>query len=236
MTLLIRTWNVFHGNASPPRRAGFLRRMVELATSDDPDVLCLQEVPIWALRRLGAWSGMTVIGAVARPAARPGAISTWITGLNQGLFRSGLAGQANAVLVNHARDASDLGSEQISDPRRERRIVQAVRLERSPSVLVANLHATNDFGNPAVPRAEARRAASFVARLARPGEATVLAGDFNVDDPRLDGYSAPLEGIDDVLVRHATVCERAVWPRERRMQDGLLLSDHAPVDCVVEVP
>ena len=235
MMLLVRTWNVFHGNASPPRRAGFLRRMVELATSDDPDVLCLQEVPVWALRRLGSWSGMTSIGAVARPAARPGAISTWVTGLNQGFFRSGLAGQANAVLVPRSRKVSDLGSEQISAPRRERRIVQAVRLEGHPSVVVANLHATNDFRDPDVPRAEAQRSTRFVERLARPGEATVVAGDFNVADPLLEGFSAPLEGIDDVLVRNASIRERMVWPRELRMQDGVVLSDHAPLDCLVEV-
>jgi len=32
--LLVRTWNVFHGNAHPPRRKGFLRKMVELASAD----------------------------------------------------------------------------------------------------------------------------------------------------------------------------------------------------------
>jgi endonuclease/exonuclease/phosphatase family metal-dependent hydrolase len=31
----------------------FLERMIELATADQPDVLCLQEVPPWALERLG---------------------------------------------------------------------------------------------------------------------------------------------------------------------------------------
>ena len=35
--MLIRTWNVFHGNAHPPQRRAFLREAVELAVSDEPD-------------------------------------------------------------------------------------------------------------------------------------------------------------------------------------------------------
>jgi hypothetical protein len=66
--LLIRTWNLFHGNAVPPERHAFLEEMVRLATADDPGVVCLQEVPIWALLYLEVWSGMTTVGAVA---ARP---------------------------------------------------------------------------------------------------------------------------------------------------------------------
>ena len=120
MRLLVRTWNVFHGNVHPPRRAGFLRRMIELATADQPDVVCLQELPVWGLQRLEGWSGMQSVSAVARPAIRPGLVTAWITGLNQGLFRSGIAGQANAVLVDRRHDAADLGSAQISAPGRER--------------------------------------------------------------------------------------------------------------------
>jgi endonuclease/exonuclease/phosphatase family metal-dependent hydrolase len=42
--LLVRTWNLFHGNTLPPGRKAFLREMVRLASSDRPDVLCLQEI------------------------------------------------------------------------------------------------------------------------------------------------------------------------------------------------
>ena len=235
MQLHVRTWNVFHGNAHPPRRAGFLRRMVELASSDAPDVLCLQELPVWSLPRLGGWAGMTAFGAVARPALPPGAVTTWITGLNQGLFRSGLVGQANAILVDERHRATDLGHARISDGGRERRIVHAVRVEHGTTLVVGNLHASNVFHDPALPRAEARRAQAFLERSARSGEPIVLAGDFNVTDPHLDGYSYPGDGIDDVLVRGASIRNVAIWPLERRMQDGVVLSDHAPVDCVLEV-
>lgn len=243
MRLHVRTWNVFHGNAHPPRRAGFLRRMIELATVDEPDVLCLQEVPSPALARLAGWSGMRSFGAVARPAFRPGRVAHWITGLNPGLFRSALSGQANAILVHRRFGADDLGHERISDPGRERRLVHAVRLSapgggagaRAIRVVVANLHASNEHRDPAVPRAEAERARAFAERLAGPGETVVLAGDFNVADPRLDGYAGRVEGIDHVLVRDARLVEVASWPPRRRRQGGVVFSDHAPVDAVLEV-
>ena len=41
--------------------------MVRLAAGDDPDVVCLQEVPAWALGRLERWSGMTAVAALAAP-------------------------------------------------------------------------------------------------------------------------------------------------------------------------
>lgn len=235
MRLHVRTWNVFHGNAEPPRRNGYLRTMIDLAIEDSPDVLCLQELPVWALGRLGRWSGMATFAAVARRPLCMGPVPGWLTRAHQGLFRSGLAGQANAILVTSGRAVDDLGHTQVSDGRRERRVVHAVRLTAKPSVVVANLHATNDFRDPGVPRAEAARAQAFVDALAEPGEAVVIAGDFNVTDPQLHGFSAPGDGIDDVLVRDARAIEVTVWPRERRTRNGVVLSDHAPVDCVVEV-
>ena len=63
MSLLVRTWNLFHGNASPPERHGFLEQMIRLATEDGPDVLCLQELPVWAL-------SASAIGAGCRSSAR----------------------------------------------------------------------------------------------------------------------------------------------------------------------
>ena len=68
----IRTWNVFHGRSHPPGRTLYLERMVGFVTEDRPEILCLQEVPPWALARLGEWSGMAVFGEVAaRPSIGP---------------------------------------------------------------------------------------------------------------------------------------------------------------------
>jgi endonuclease/exonuclease/phosphatase family metal-dependent hydrolase len=233
--LLVRSWNVFHGNAHPPRRKGFLRTMVELAAGDAPDVLCLQEVPVWALPRIDDWSGMASFGAITRPPLWLGPLSTWLTRVHQGLFRSGLAGQANAILVAPRHAASDLGHERIAEDGRERRLVQAVRLD-DLGVVVGNLHASNEFADPSIPRAELERARTFVEGHAKPGEIVVLAGDFNVREPRVDGYTTGGDAIDHVLVRGASSGKVEAWPAERRTYGGIVLSDHPPVECVVEVP
>ncbi len=104
MALLVRTWNVFHGNAVPPERAAYLEEMVRLAAADGPDVVCLQELPVWALGRLEDWSGMAAVGAVAAPPRLgplrwPAALGRLVTGANHGLLRSAVTGQANAMLV-----------------------------------------------------------------------------------------------------------------------------------------
>jgi endonuclease/exonuclease/phosphatase family metal-dependent hydrolase len=208
--LLIRTWNLFHGNAKPPERHAFLEPMVRLAVADEPDVLCLQEVPVWALARLAEWSGMQALGAVAQPprlgplpiSPRAGAS---ITSLNHGLFRSAVSGQANAVLLRN--DAVVLAAEQVALNGRlfrerqarwlglglvarlawakERRAVQAVRarLADGRTILVANLHATSYPADQRLADAEVLRAAVFADTLADPGDIVVLAGDFNV--PRM---------------------------------------------------
>jgi endonuclease/exonuclease/phosphatase family metal-dependent hydrolase len=111
-------------------------------------------------------------------------------------------------------------------------------------VLAANLHATS-FHDKRVPDAELLRAATFVDALARPGEPVILGGDFNVttvSSPTLRalggpewGFSPAGPGIDHVLVRGLRVVEgERHWPDERRRQGAALLSDHAPVEAVVE--
>lgn len=235
MPLLVRSWNVFHGNTQPPGRRGHLREMVDLAVADGPDVLCLQELPVWSLPLLGAWSDMQSEAAVARPPLWPGALASWITRLNQGLFRSAISGQANAVLVRRDHAVEDLGKRTISQRGRERRVVQAVRIDGR--LVLANLHATNDFRRADVPRAEVERARAFAESLARAGEPILLAGDFNVPSIALDGYSPAGEGIDQILVRGTPATRLRVWPRERRVANGVVLSDHAPVELWVgELP
>lgn len=229
---LVRTWNLFHGNADPPRRRGHLREMLRLASADAPDVLCLQELPVWALPAIDDWSGgMHRFGVVTRPPLWPGPIAGWVTRLHQGLFRSGLAGQANAILLAPQLVGHDLGHGRISDHGRERRVVQAVRVDGLG--VVANLHASNELTRPAIPTAELERARAFAEERALPGETVVIAGDVNLRKAVLDGYSPPGAGIDHVLVRGAPAGPLVVWERERRTMGGVVLSDHAPVELVV---
>jgi endonuclease/exonuclease/phosphatase family metal-dependent hydrolase len=209
--LLIRTWNLFHGNAKPPERQAFLEQMVRLISTGDPDVACLQELPAWALPHLEEWSGMTAVGAVAQP-ARFGPLPIGadlgraITSLNHGLFRSAVAGQANAILLAAGarvlrQDALTLNAPTFRRAQsewlglgliarlawaKERRVVQAVRarLRDGTAVLVGNLHATSYPADQRLADAELLRAAVFVDAAAEPDDVCILAGDFNVSASR----------------------------------------------------
>ena len=259
--MLVRTWNLFHGNTLPPQRRSFLDEMIALATADDPDVLCVQEVPAWALGRF------TVGDIAARPTIGPlpssASLGRRITSLNNGLLRSAFSGQGNAVAV--ARRLRVLADDRLElNPRRfrakearrlrlglltrnawakERRVVQTVRLggEDGRTYLVANMHCTS-LPDRRIAQAELLRAATFATSEARPDDVVVLAGDLNLTGAAAVmrdltgpewGFSAAGPGIDHVLVRGADTSSPRRWPTERRRLHGHLLSDHAPVEVEI---
>jgi len=253
--VLIRSWNLFHGNTSPPGSSVHLREMVELASADRPDVLALQEVPVWALGELDRWSGMTAVGDVAqRPRFGPVLIAAGLgrrlTDLNPGRLRSAFSGQGNAILLGQGRrvvshgvvtlnpasfrraQARRLGLDLVTRLAwsKERRICQVVRL--SEGLVVANLHATGSLGDPRIPAAELRHAVPLIEAFARAGDTVVIAGDFNALAAHwvLDGYSEPGPGIDHIAVRGVSSSAIRVWPDERRLVEGMLLSDHPPIE------
>jgi len=228
VALLVRSWNLFHGNASPPRRRSYLREMLRLATADEPDVLCLQEVPVWAVGRLGRWCGMLEFPAIARKGLPTVRLAGWATRRHNGLLRSAIAGQANVILVATAHTTEDLGSEKVSHLGLERRVCQASRIDGA--LVVVNTHLSN-LGHGQ--RDELERTLEFAEAIARPGEPLVLAGDLNLREVQVAGFSPPGPGIDHVLVRGAPASTLAVWPEERRRQNGIVLSDHAPVEVRV---
>ena len=233
---------------------------MRLATADGPDALCLQEVPVWALSRLEGWGGMQSFGVVAsRPKLISAELGRLLTELNHGFFRSAFTGQANAILLAPA--LRPVGKDSIVlNPRsfrraeakrlgldfrtrlgwaKERRVCQAVRMEADGRFLsVANLHASRVDRRCA--DAELQRAADFAESFAQPGDTLVLAGDFNIGPgtsetlKRLEGYSEPIPGIDQVLVKGTETLGTEKWPPERRTVDGRLLSDHAPVETRFE--
>ena len=260
--MLVRTWNVFHGNAVPRERRSYLKQMVRLASEDGPDVLCLQEIPAWALSRLAGWSGMTA--AAATVAARPplGAwLGRWITRVDNARLRAAFAGQGNAILV--ARHLEPLERRTIvlnplslrlkaawrlrlglgSQIRwaSERRICQRVRVRAGDrTFVVANLHVSN-HPDRRIRDVELERAFAFVGS---PDEPTIFAGDFNrspetspvfSDLIERGGYSGAGPTIDHVIVRGAAVAGTVLWPEERRRVDGRLLSDHAPVEVRLDL-
>jgi endonuclease/exonuclease/phosphatase family metal-dependent hydrolase len=259
--MLVRTWNLFHGNSVPVQRRAFLDEMLRLATADDPDVLCLQEVPAWALGRftVGDVAARPTLGPLPIPAVAGRAL----TAPNHGLLRSAFAGQGNAVrlssrlrLLEHrvlvlndrafrAEQARRFGLGVVARLAwaKERRIAQLLRLERPDgrTLALANLHATSS-ADKRIPDAEVLRAAVSLSGIAREGEPVVLAGDLNVRgdaSPALaeltgpGGFSPALPGIDHVLVRGAESSPPRRWPDERRAWEGRLLSDHAPVEVEI---
>jgi len=222
--VLIRSWNVYHGRSHPAGRRGYLRATIELATADRPDVLCLQELPLWSLPRLGTWSGMQAFAARTKRAPLGALAGRAVTAAHQGFLRSAFTGQANAILVHPDHRAEGLGSLVISDRRHHPRVCQAVRVD---GLVVANIHASG-----AVAQRQVNRALAWLADLVHHDEPVVLAGDFNAS-LTLSGFSPPHGGIDDVLVRGAEATQLLVWPLERRRQNGVVLSDHAPVELTV---
>jgi endonuclease/exonuclease/phosphatase family metal-dependent hydrolase len=262
--VLIRSWNLFHGNSCPPGRTSYLEEMVSLASADRPDVLLLQEVPVWALGRLGRWSGMTAVADVAQrprlgPLPIPAELGRRLTALDPGRFRSAFAGQGNAILLGEALRAAAHEVLTLNPPEfrraearrlgldvlarlawaKERRICQVVRALRDGGtpLVVANVHATSSPGDPRIPEAELLRAAAWVDSFAQEGDVVVLGGDFNVEAQTgalLSGYSDPGPRIDHLLVRGADWSPLRVWSDERRRRDGILLSDHAPIE--LEIP
>lgn len=230
--MLVRSWNVFHGNTLPPGRRSHLEEMIRLATSDRPDVLCLQEVPPWSLPHLPGWSGMVERHVVTRRGPLGARLGGAITRLNNGFFRSRLGGQANAILLAPGLEPTEHHSLRIDERRSEPRFCHAVKLDR---LVVGNLHATSDIRHPEIPASEIVRAEAFVTAIAG-GLPCVLAGDFNLRAQHLrelHGWSALGPGIDHVLVRGLGASPLSVWPLERRRQNGLVLSDHAPVEVTV---
>jgi endonuclease/exonuclease/phosphatase family metal-dependent hydrolase len=208
--------------------------MIRLATADGPDVLCLQELPLWALPRLQRWSGgMVARWSVARRPWLPAWAAGWITRLHQGLFRSAISGQANAILLRPPLAVREHRERQISKGRRERRVCHVVRAD---GLVVGNLHASSDARHRDVAAAELLRALELVDETAQDGDVSVLAGDFNLwphELPAVAGWSAYGPGIDHVLVRGAAAASLTVWPDGRRAYGDRLLSDHAPVETTV---
>jgi endonuclease/exonuclease/phosphatase family metal-dependent hydrolase len=205
--VIVRTWNLFNGNTFPPQRKAFLREMVELVTADRPDVVCLQEIPAWALSRVGGWAGMQAVTARAKrprfgPIPIPSALGRGLTAPNHGVIRSAFAGQGNAILFPKEaklrnRKTITLNTNVFCEERgaqlgltrkqmvaweKERRVCHLVQYElpNRRRFLVGNLHATSVANDLRLADAEIRRAITFVDRGAELEEVLIVAGDFNI--------------------------------------------------------
>ena len=200
--LLVRTWNIFHGNTKPRGRKSYTEELVRLAAGDGPDVVCLQELSVWALVSLTDWTGMTAVTDVARrPLPLLGGLARTLSELDARRFRSAVTGEANAILLapeltvlEHRRVKLNpfrfrrAQAHRLELPLRERvewaserRVCQVLRVRCGEGTLViANMHVTGHV-DKRIPDAELLRAAVFVDGFARPGEPVLLCGDFNLN-------------------------------------------------------
>jgi endonuclease/exonuclease/phosphatase family metal-dependent hydrolase len=180
--------------------------MVELISADRPDVVCLQEVPAWALPRIGAWAKMQAVWARTRrsklgPVAVPAAVGRGLTAPHHGVTRSGFGGQGNVILFpSEAKVREDksitlntnpfceergrlfgLTPKQMVAWEKERRVLHLVQYELPNRLrfLVANLHASH-LPDTRLADAELRRGINFVIRCSELEEALIVGGDFNV--------------------------------------------------------
>jgi endonuclease/exonuclease/phosphatase family metal-dependent hydrolase len=174
--------------------------MVRLVSADSPDVVCMQEVPVWAVSHFGRWSGMTVVSDVARRPLVPLALGRILSSYNARWFRSGVTGQADLVMLRAPLVALEHRHVVLNPFRfrraqarrldlppaarlhwaRERRVCQAIRVRRGDGTFVlGNLHATG-YPDKRIADAELLRAAVFVDGVALPDEPVLLCGDFNL--------------------------------------------------------
>jgi endonuclease/exonuclease/phosphatase family metal-dependent hydrolase len=190
--------------------------MIALVTGDGPDVVCLQELPVWSLRHLERWSGMHATTAIARKPLLPFG-ARLLTDLHHGLLRSAVTGEADAILTS--KPAQDLGAH-VMGQAKLRRIAHVVSVG---GVEVVNFHIDG-------------RREQFDRVLDLAGKQSLVAGDANLVAPVAEGFTAPLAGsIDQILVRGLELVDGpTAWPVERRTIAGRVLSDHAPVEAVVE--
>jgi endonuclease/exonuclease/phosphatase family metal-dependent hydrolase len=245
LAFVVRTWNIFHGRTVPEGRTLHVERMVRLVSEDRPAIVALQEVPVWALSRIEEWSGMRTLPAVAMR-ARAGPFARWLTAVDPRRLRSTLVGQANVVLLGAGfelrgpqrivrlnprslRRSVRVGEAMRLDWARNRRVCQIIPVRAGDTAFhVLNLHASKW---PDLARIELVRLAGLI-----PDGSALVCGDLNAPEAGLPGFSPPLPGIDQILARSLEL-ERAParWPAERRRHDGLLLSDHAPVEATVRI-
>ena len=262
-TIRIRTWNIAHGRDVPPdRNHGHVRRklldeMAALMVEDRPDLLLLQEVPVWAGAVLGEATGMGVTLAPAYGAhvpflhvPLPLAVGAAVGKALPDLVRTQIEGQANAVLYGSALLLVSARRVQINPRQRlrgEPRIAQLVRLRHRSAgreFVLANVHADSGDNHQ-----QLERAGYVLEKFAR-GAPMVLAGDLNAT-PRSPGVRALVArgwleestglglGIDHIMVRGLQVQMPATpWQPERRdlsLDEGppVRLSDHDPLDAVV---
>ena len=224
--------------------------MIALATADEPDVLCLQEVPAWALDRftVGDVAALPHRRAVADPGGGgSSADRTRITALfappSPGRETPSHVGPRLRVLAARGRDPEPAPLRAAAADELGLDLVDAARVGQGAAHRAGSRGCctTTDARSwsqtctararrtSGCPHAELLRAATFAARPGGAGRRRRARG--RLQPPRLEptppgadrrrlGLLAAGPGIDHVLVRGAPASEPCIWQTERRVQDG----------------
>ena len=167
--LLVRTWNIAHGRDVPPgpgyghARRKLLGEMADLITADRPDVVMLQEVPVWAASLLRERTGMGVTLAHTYGAhipfvhiPLPLALGEWLGNALPDMVKTQFEGQAQAVLYGPELVLVSARRVQVNSRRHlrgEPRVAQLVRLRHrrdGAEFAVGNLHADAHDADPQI--------------------------------------------------------------------------------------
>ena len=223
--MLVRTWNVFHGNTYPPQRRAFLREMIELVTARR------------AGRRLPP-------GAPALGAPAPRALERHARGERRraavaaSRAHGSAAGSRRSITVfcaprSRARRDAILARAPFVEPRvgaSSARVGAAAGRARDPARRTASSSRTATRRRrrdqlAARRRLRRRRGARRPRRRLQPRRRALR--------PRT-GFSEPLAGsIDQILVRGLPAAAARRVARRPAPRRQPLLSDHAPVELTV---
>ena len=223
----------------PTRRggAGYLRRMVG-ARDRRPTRRPLPPGGARSGRSSGSAAGRRddglrrgrAAGPSGRRRSRPGS-----RGSHQAFFRSALAGQANAILVRPASRATISGTRGSATPAASGGSSTRCACARNDARR-RNLHASERLRTTPLSRAGGSRGHTRFAKAVRAPERPSCSRATSTSPTRTSTATRR-------RARGSTTCSCAARRSgtsrsgrvERRMQNGVVLSDHAPVDCVLEV-
>ena len=209
---------------------------MRLAAEGEPDVLCLQELPLWATHRLAKWSGMRVLADIARRQRLPPPLDRRLTTLNRASSaRSSPARRTRSCSATSSPCRSGACSCSTAAGCSARAPASGGSARSCASSVPARERSCSQTCTPAIRRDRRRsrsrtQSSTCSSWRGRTSRSCSPATSTSRRDLHHHGFTGEGPGIDHVLVRGADAGPLVVWPDGRRRLHGMLLSDHAPVE------
>lgn len=238
-TVLVLSWNLFHGRSLPPTKASLYDEFAAKLGRWSWDVALLQEVPPWWPQRLAGELGVEQRSALTSRNSLP-ALRQALAERRPELLKSN-GGGCNAILSR-----SPIAEHSTRRLRRwpERRVAQLVRLQ--DGTCVVNVHASTRQARAEQELERLWRCALDWARADR----LILGGDLNLRTPQppptpIEIVHVAHSGVDHVFAKGLLPIEQNEVPAGASDQmnkaialDGrrVELSDHAPLLAHLRAP